>query len=227
MRIPINMRRRVLWIALFAVAIVALFPLRLALGMAGVERLGLSAREARGPVWAGRLIEARWRGLALGDLDASLSPAPLLVGRARIDLSGADDMRGAVSVSRNSAGIDDVTARLPIGGLFEGLPLGALVATDLSVRFANGACDRAEGQVRAELSAQLPGLSLAQGMTGRARCDGGALLLPLQGASGMERLDLRLFADGRWQARFQVAGDAAALSGAGFAGGVLERNGRL
>ena len=64
-------------------------------------------------------------------------------------------------------------------------------------------------------------------MSGRARCDGGALLLPLQGASGMERLDLRLFADGRWQARFQVAGDAAALSGAGFAGGVLERSGRL
>ncbi|RHW16966.1 type II secretion system protein N [Sphingomonas gilva] len=216
------MGRGALWIALFAAAIVLLFPLRMALGVVNAERLGLSAREARGPVWAGRLIEARWRGLALGDLDASLSPVQLLVGRVRLDLSGDGDMRGAVSVSRNGAGIDDVSGRLPVEGLFEGLPLGALIATDVSARFADGVCDRAEGQVRAELSAALPGVSLAQGMTGRARCDGGALLLPLQGASGLERLDLRLFGDGRWQARLQIAGDGAALSA-----GVLERSGRL
>ncbi|WP_182466821.1 type II secretion system protein N [Sphingomonas gilva] len=222
MRIRLTMGRGALWIALFAAAIVLLFPLRMALGVVNAERLGLSAREARGPVWAGRLIEARWRGLALGDLDASLSPVQLLVGRVRLDLSGDGDMRGAVSVSRNGAGIDDVSGRLPVEGLFEGLPLGALIATDVSARFADGVCDRAEGQVRAELSAALPGVSLAQGMTGRARCDGGALLLPLQGASGLERLDLRLFGDGRWQARLQIAGDGAALSA-----GVLERSGRL
>ena len=36
------------------------------------------------------------RGLALGDLDAALSPVQLFVGRARIDLSGAGDLRGAL-----------------------------------------------------------------------------------------------------------------------------------
>lgn len=227
MRIPIAMRRHVLWIALFAVAAALMLPLRLVVDLAGVDRLGLSAREVRGPVWAGRMMQARWRTIPLGDLDAALSPVQLVVGRARIDLAAADGLRGAISLSRNSAGLDDVTGKFPANGLFEGLPLGEIAATDLSVRFAGGACERAEGQVRATLATPLPGISLAQGMAGRARCDGTELLLPLQGASGMERLDIRLFADGRWQARFQIADDAGALSGAGFDGGVLIRQGRL
>ena len=68
MRIQVPMRRAVLFAALFAIALVAFLPLRLVLGGSG-----LTAREASGSVWAGRLKEARIGPAALGDLDARLS----------------------------------------------------------------------------------------------------------------------------------------------------------
>ena len=41
------------------VTMIACWPMRAALGAAGVERLGLSARDVEGTLWAGRLSEAR------------------------------------------------------------------------------------------------------------------------------------------------------------------------
>ena len=86
MRIRLATGRRALFLAMFAVAVLVLLPMRLALGWASLDSQGFSAREVTGSVWSGRLVEARFGDVALGDLDASVSPLALLIGRARIAL---------------------------------------------------------------------------------------------------------------------------------------------
>ena len=88
MRIRLATGRRALFLAMFAAAVLAFLPMRLALGWAALDSQGFSAREVTGSVWSGRLVEARFGDVALGDLDASVSPLALLIGRARIALLG-------------------------------------------------------------------------------------------------------------------------------------------
>jgi general secretion pathway protein N len=74
------------------------------------------------------------------------------------------------------------------------------------VRMADGACREAGGQVTlmlAPFSELMPG---AVALSGTARCHKGALYVPMTGPSGMERLFLRLEADGRWRADLVLAG---------------------
>ncbi|SNS04607.1 type II secretion system protein N (GspN) [Sphingomonas laterariae] len=208
MRVRLSLRRAGLFLAFFALALVALFPMRIMLGALGLGAVGLSVREVQGSVWHGKLKEVRFGAAALGDVDAGLNFFPLFVGRARIDASrageGGDALQGALSVTRHTLGLDDATMRLPAAAIFAPLPVSAVDLGDVSVRFREGVCDRAEGLVRAELQADVPGLSLPGGMSGTARCDGGALLLPLASQSGMEMLALRIVKNGGYTADFTV-----------------------
>lgn len=195
-RLPLG--RAVLFLAALAFALVALLPLRVAAGWFDLGGRGLSAREASGSLWSGALMEARFGPVPLGDLRARLELLPLLLGRARLDLSREEAqgrLDGSVTVSRNGFGIEDVTGQIRLGALFAPSPLATLDLADVSARFENGLCESAEGQVRAGLGGELA----AAGLAGVARCAEGALLLPLAGQSGAERLDLRIHADGRWQ----------------------------
>ena len=88
--------------------------------------------------------------------------------------------------------------------MFAPLPIETLDLSDVSVRFQDGQCVRADGQVKAALSGEIAGMALSQGLTGNARCEAGALMLPLQGQSGMERLSLKLFEDGRYELDLSV-----------------------
>lgn len=182
---------------LFSLA--ALLPLRFALGWLGYADKGLAAREATGSVWLGALTEARFGTVALGDVGTRLRFLPLLIGRARLDLQQADDgLRGGVTVSRHGFGIDDATGRIEAGALAD-LPPPTLDLADLSVRFGDGQCLHAEGLVKARFAGELVGVSLTSGFSGEARCEGQAVLLPLVSQSGGDRLDVRLFADGRYR----------------------------
>lgn len=227
MRIALPMRRTVFFLAMLAIALIVLLPLRLALGWLSLDTLGFAAREARGSVWFGQLAETRFAGTPLGDLDARLDVLPLLAGRARVDLArrgdGGDAFRGAVSVTRRTVGADDVTARVMPGQTFAPLPLTALDLADLSVRFRDGLCEQADGLVRATLGSGFGGVDLSSGLTGTARCDGGALLLPLASRSGQERFTLSLRQGGNYRAALRIQpADAAAqesLAAAGFSPG--------
>ena len=225
MRVRLSMRRAVLFLALLLLALILLFPMRIMVGALGLGDAGLSAREARGSVWSSQLHEARFGAAALGDVHARLNFFPLLAGRARVDLSrageGADSLRGAISVTRHTLGIDDVSVRLPAAAIFAPLPINAIDLSDVSLRFRQGACDRADGLVRAELQPDAPGLSLPGGLSGNARCDGAKLLLPLQSQSGMELLALRIDRSGGYTADFVVRSSDPAmqrtLQASGFA----------
>lgn len=209
MRIRINARPRVLFGLFFVIALIGTLPMRLALGALGLDREGLTLRAAEHSVWAATLREVHWGEVDLGDSYAALSPIQLLVGRARVDLSGpklaqGERLRGAFSVSASSFGIDDASAAVPVGALFAPLPITRLDLSDVSVRFDRGRCARANGRVKAELGAGIAGISLGQGMSGEARCVGGALNLPLASQSGAEKIGLSVQGDGRYRALLDV-----------------------
>lgn len=225
MRFRINARPRVLFGLFLVIALIGTLPMRLALGMLGLDREGLSLRAADDSVWAATLREVHWGDVDLGDSYAALSPVQLLVGRARVDLSGAQlgqgaPLRGAFSVSAASFGIDDTTAAVPVGQLFAPLPITQLDLNDLSVRFDRGRCARANGRVKAMLGAGIAGIALDQGMSGEARCVAGALSLPLASQSGAEKIALTIEGDGQYRALLEVQGGDPAtverLTQAGF-----------
>lgn len=219
-RLPLN--RTVFFIAAFAFSLVALMPLRIAVGAAGG---GLAAREASGSLWLGLLKEAQFGPVPLGDLNARLNVLPLFLGRARLSLSRGEAeeggrFEGAVTVSRSTLGLDDVTGQVRTGGLFAPLPLAALDLDRVSAHFASGLCESAEGQVRATLAGSLAGAALPGAMSGAVRCAEGALLVPLASQSGMEQLNLSFGADGRYRIDLIVRQTdpslVAALAAAGF-----------
>lgn len=225
MRVRLATRRPALFGAMLVVALLALVPLRLVLGWAGLGDAGLTARQVEGVLWRGRLVEARFGEVTLGDLDARLALLPLFVGRARVELDGegARPLHGAVTVGRHAQGVDDFTASLATGQLFAPLPVTALDLDDVSIRFRDGQCERAEGRVRATLAGEAGGVPLPATLAGAARCEAGALLLPLASQAGTETATLRVFGDGRYRAAFALrAADplvAARLERAGFIGG--------
>lgn len=214
MRIRMSLRRGGFFVVAFLLAAIALLPLRLALDAFDIGRTGVAAREAIGSVWGGALRDTQFRDTRLGDLDASLGALPLLAGRARIRLGRndgalasaaerADRFEGAVTVTRNSYAVADLTARLPLAAQFAPLPVTALDTSALSARFVAGACASASGAVTITTAGNLAGVPLPATMTGNARCDGAALLLPLAGAAG-EQLDLRFTGGDRYRATLTV-----------------------
>lgn len=207
MRVRLPLGRTLFFVLAFLFALVALLPLRLALDWLALDDRGFAAREAKGSIWLGALSEAQLGTVALGDLQASLRSLPLFVGRARVDLKRDDEDRpfeGSATMARNSFGVDDVRGALDIGSALAPLPIVSLDLGDVSAHFADGLCSSAEGLVKANLAGDVAGLSLPGGLSGNARCDQGALLLPLASQSGMEALNVRLFEDGRYQVELAV-----------------------
>ena len=205
MRIRLPLKRTVFFLAAFAFAVVALIPLRVAVGWFGGE--GLAAREAEGSIWLGMLKEAQLGPVPLGDVRARLNILPLLIGRARLSLSrDAPDghFEGAVSVSRHSFGVEDMTGQFRTGTLFAPVPISALDLDDVSVHFDNGLCESAEGRVRATAAGELAGIPLPTDLAGNVRCSEGALLLPLSSQSGVGQLNLRIRADGSYRLELVV-----------------------
>ena len=99
MRIRLPLGRTIFFVAAFFFSLVALIPLRVAVGWFGVEA-GLAAREAEGSVWLGVLKEAQFGRVPLGDLSARLDMLPLLLGRAR--LASRATRRTAASKARSA-----------------------------------------------------------------------------------------------------------------------------
>jgi general secretion pathway protein N len=207
MRVRLPLGRTLFFVCAFLFALVALLPLRLTLDWLALDERGFAAREAKGSIWLGGLSEAQFGTVALGDVQASLRTLPLLIGRARVDLDreeGPERFEGGLTVSRHGFGIEDMTGAIDIGSAFAPLPIASLDLGDVSARFVDGQCAAAEGSVRAGVAGDVAGLSLPGGLNGNARCDQGALLLPLVSQTGMEALNIRLFESGRYELELAV-----------------------
>ena len=223
------MRRQLAVAALALVLFLALMPLGAVMPGANGPAAGLTARSAEDTVWDGILHEAHLGGVALGDVHVALEPLPLLIGEARFEMKSTA-LAGTLTAVSGLRGVHGMTGSVETGGRFAPLPIGSVAFDRFGATFRDGNCLRAEGVVRTSLSDGIGGLALPQGLSGTARCDGAALLIPLAAPSGLERVDLRIRGDGRWEARASVdPGDpalAAKLQASGFsqgAGGLAMR----
>jgi general secretion pathway protein N len=227
MRVRLPLRRTVFFLSALTVALLVLLPLRLAAGWFEMGGRGLAAREVEGSLWVGRLREAQFGPVLLGDVDARLNVLPLFLGRARLslhrDAEAGGALDGAILVSRHRFGIEDMTGQLQARGLFGPLPIATLDLDDVSVHFEGEQCESAEGEVRAGLSGEVAGLVLPSGLSGTIRCQNGAAMLPLTGQSGMEQVNISIQASGRWRAEIVVRPTDPAtiqrLTAAGFVPG--------
>ena len=225
MGLTLSRRMRIILVGALLAGLLLFLPLRVALALAGFERLGVAARDVRGTIWSGRIDQLMLGNMPLGTVRAGVSPLSLLTGRIRFDIARTnglpDDIKGALTVGFGRIGVDDVSGAVPLGRTFAPLPVSSLMLDDVSGYFTNDRCGHAEGRVHARMAGQFPGLNLTQGLSGVATCDGDALLLPLVSQSGLEKINLRLWRSGRYVAEMRVeTADpalAAALEQAGFA----------
>ena len=237
------MNRRRIWIAaglLALILIVATLPMRIALGLAGASEAGLSARAVTGSIWSGQLIDARWRRARLGTLGAGLAPLALLGGEAKLNIARDDVLLGKLGgtlILSGARGVAEMNGTVSLGASLAGVPLDTLRLAAVTARFDDaGRCVEASGQVQLSLALPVPGLDLANGLSGPLACRAGSAEAALASQSGMERLILSFDGTGQYRARLSVkaSGDAAVaglLRAAGFlpAGGdlVLLHDGRL
>lgn len=220
--------------------IVATFPMRLALGLSGASDAGITAREVRGSVWSGALVEARLGALPLGTVRASLSPLALLTGDVEMAFARADDRLGPLAGrlhGSNPRGVSDVNGVASMSGGFGMIPVDTIRFEGATLRFDGaGKCAAASGRLQVSIAAPIAGLDLSRGLSGPLTCANGRAQAALASQSGMERLTLSFDGSGTYRAQFAINVDrdpamAAALSVLGFkagAGGfVLVTSGRF
>ena len=223
--------------AVFLSALVAFFPLRLAIAMGGLSSFPVTARAADGTIWAGRLRGVALDNVALGDFKTTVSAVDLLKGRFAFNLAslGADGARARVFATADGLGVEHLNAALAVPGAFAPLPIDTIELRDLDVSISGGKCRSAAGQVRVFLSPMIGTVSLGQQLIGTVRCDGAAVLLPLASQSTLERARFRIAGDGQYTVQISLKPsspeDIAALSAMGFretpGGYVFELSGRL
>jgi len=217
-------RRARLWaVAAIFVALIVTFPLSVAFSLFGLKDMGVTARSLRGPVWWGGAEELTVGGIRLGTVNVFLNPLPLFIGRANVSLIRAngkpDDFLGGLTIGPGVRGFDRVTGSLALGATLAPLPVSRATFEKFTGQFAAGRCSEAEGRVRVQIAALIPGLNLANGLSGDARCDGDVLLIPLASQSGQEKLDLRVHATGAYEAVMRIRTSDPALTGALAANG--------
>lgn len=234
-------RRWIIAAVLFAFAIVvATFPMRLALSLSGASGAGVSAREIRGSVWSGALVDARLGALPIGTVRASLSPIALLGGDTELSFERADERLGALAGrlhGSNPRGMSDVNGTTSLAGGLGLIPADAIRFEGATVRFDGaGKCVEAAGRIQLSVAAPIAGLDLSRGLSGPLSCAGGRAQAALASQSGMERLVLSFDGRGAYRAQFGINVDrdpamAAALTVLGFRPGsdgyVLVTTGRF
>jgi general secretion pathway protein N len=209
MMVWLHTTRGKLWLAAAVLlSLLVTWPLSAAFQMFGLDKVGVSARSLRGPVWWGGAEELEVAGVRLGTVDVFLNPFALLIGRARIDIARnagkPDDIAGGITMGFGSRSFDDVTGTLPLAEALAPLPVSRIEFEKFTAQFSGGLCAKAEGRARIRVSLLATGLNLANGLAGDARCDGDALLMPLVSQSGQERLDVRVKANGSFEATMRI-----------------------
>lgn len=192
-----------LFIGVLLPMLVATLPLRLVIaGGTGdvLDRLGLTATQAPGTVWSGRLRSAVWRGRPQGDVAISLRPLSLLAGVRRLRLSASalsvDLLQGRRAGFEHASGQFELPVHAPLPGTL------VLSLDDAGLVFDDGTCQRASGRVAANFTAE--GLPRPLQLGGRLTCDGerGRLLLSTQAGPDAVPIEASVTIDA--QGRYEV-----------------------
>ena len=212
-----NLKRALIIALTLVVLLLVLLPMRIVFDSSGLGERGVSARSVEGSIWSGTLRDLRLGRLAMGDMDASLSPAGLLGGELVLAMARAGDMPGQpplafdLAKSGNALAMRNATGEVAASDLFAPLPLRSLNLDGVNIAFVGKKCVAASGAVRVNIEQSLFGITLQRGLSGTIRCDGGDLLIPLKGQSGLEQMDIRITGAGAYSADFQLGGLAPGL----------------
>lgn len=167
-------RRLALWFAgAFALGLLLAAPLQLAIARLALPQ-ELFAAGVDGSLWRGRLRQARWQDVAIGDVRVGLSPLPLLLGRRQLRVHAPQ--ASLVLHAGRVRGLSRADGVLPLPSP-PGLALRASLE-DARLLFDGTGCREAGGRVRVEMTLAdgvLPPLLLA----GTPACEGGAGRLAL------------------------------------------------
>lgn len=216
----VAIRRILFFVGAFAFALIATFPLRVAVGASGLAEHGFAAREARGSLWSGRLNDLIWGPIRFGDVAAGAGLPQLLIGRLSLGLADGRGARATMFAGASGAGVSGAHAALQTGNLFAPMPLSAFELEDVSVRFGPRGCSAASGFVRARGAGAIVDTIVLPPLGGAPRCENGMLLLSLASSSGRESVELRLGRARSYEAAvtLQTADPLAAerLKAAGF-----------
>lgn len=216
-------RRWLAWtIGIGLLAMVGMFPLRAALAMSNLDRIGFTARQVAGTVWHGRIGEFQVRSQPLGTLEVRLDPLALLVGHISMKFDRMDSPDGVLSgqlVSGLRRGIKDTSGRIAVGEMLSPLPIEAFELNDVTVLFRGGTCVEAKGGVTPIVNAPVGGASFSN-LTGKVTCDGERARAVFQRSGGNERIEFYVSSAGSYRAWMSIRNAApeinAALASAGF-----------
>lgn len=209
------------WIAvtagLVALAIVALFPLRLALGLSDLRSIGFTARQVEGTIWSGRIGELHMRSQPLGTVDVALDPFALLIGNISMVFNRLDNPDGALEgrlVAGFTRGLIGTSGRIAVADMFAPLPIAALELDKVTIKFRDGRCDKASGQVRPIISAPVPGVAFDAGLSGTVECDGQRARVRMASPSGAERVEFYVRESGEYRGWMSVRNNQPDVTGA-------------
>lgn len=179
---------RILTLA-FIAALIALFPMRIALSLAGGQ--AISAKSVSGPVWHSRIEDLAAGPVRAGNVTARLRLLPLLVGRLELGLErdGADPpLEGAIVAGSGGRGVKRMSGALGFNAPAP-FSLMKLDLSDATLRFSGGRCVGASGGIRIAADPGLvKSLSLASTFSGQLKCADGLAVAQLASQSGLERL---------------------------------------
>jgi len=212
-------RRWMIWtVGLLALAAFALFPLRIALALSDLERIGFTARQVGGTIWYGRIGELHLRSQNLGTFEVGVDPAALLIGNLNMRFNRLESLEGPLQgrlVAGGSRGVVDVSGRIAVGAAFAPLPIAAVELSRVTVLFRRGQCQRAEGTLRPVLAAAIPGISFDANTAGTIQCDGERARVRMRSASGRETIEFYVGQSGRYRGWISVRTDQPGV-GAGL-----------
>lgn len=208
--------------AAFTVALAATLPMRLALAWSSVDRAGVSAAEVSGLIWNGRLKDAQYRGIPLGDIDASIDPFALLTGTRRVAVQGR--LGRATLVQGDAHGFEMADAAVELDHLGPVPLTGRLRFENATLLFSGNRCERAVGSIATDiLQRAFKGPEVA----GNLSCAGDAVIAQLEGrAQDIEvSITLKLDAAGHYRAETRVVSTNPMVRGALGLAGFAENGG--
>lgn len=216
-----RIRLRPRWVAWTAgiagLAVVGLFPLRIALGLSDLPRMGFTARQVAGTIWYGRIGELHMRSQPIGTLEVALDPFALLLGNVSMSFNRLDSPDGPLEgklVAGFRRGVVGTSGRLAVGEMFAPLPIAALELSEVTALFRNGRCVRAGGQVRPIISAPIPGVTFDAGVVGTLECDGERARVVMESASKGERIDFYVRESGDYRGWMSIRSNRPEVNGA-------------
>lgn len=231
-------RRWLVWTGgILLLALIGLFPLRAALSLSDMKRIGFAARQVGGTIWYGRIGELHLRSQPLGTFEVRLDPLALLLGSINMRFDRMDDPDGPLEgqlLAGLSRGVKASSGRISVEQMFAPLPIEAIELDEVTVLFRRGTCVRGSGRITPIIASPIPGVTFGSGLTGRLECDGERARVVMTTPSGSEKVEFYVNSEGAYRAWMTVrpaAEASAVLSLFGFRpspeGLTLQMRGRL